>query len=220
VTTPCASTREDILNSNDSKNIHEVDLSNVGATEKQITDAFNAIRSSSDSILAAGSNKYTRAKGKKGTITYLASQFYFRVQPDTVVNLGNLGGRVTLSPTCGGPVILGQVCEEPYVGVQVQILDSSNDLHANTITDADGMFSVKVKAGYYLVRILSLIVDPTPIPLPYPYEEPASTETTGDGESEGEALIYPIYPICPDTYVTVPENGDVKVSIVCDTGIR
>lgn len=101
--------------------------------------------------------------------------------------------------------------------------------HASAITDSKGMFSVDVAPGDYIVRVRSGYV----IPPPVPDSEPVTLEPKSD--TENQMLVewisntiqvdptiysYPIYPFRPDTPVTVPQRGGVKVSINCDTGIR
>ena len=231
VTTPCDTIREDILNKKRSRNLPEVDLSGVGASDEQIREAFNQIAAPRESILAAGKHQSKDMRGRTVT-TFVASQFYFRVKPEPVVSEANLVGKVTLSPTCGGAIREGQVCVQPYVGAMVEVLDINNNLHGRAITNENGIFSVNMTPGDYVLHIEDkYFIDP-PIPLPKPLPQPAPVDqvmsigqaVTVDMEASSSedsvSIYYPVYPICPDTPVTVPKIGGVKVSIDCDTGIR
>lgn len=128
----------------------------------------------------------------------------------------NLSGEVTLSPTCPGPVIQGQVCQQPYVGAAVQVLDESRNMVASAITTEKGMFDVYVMPGKYIIQVNGLKVSPIPLPTPIHYPgDPVLDLVTDDN-----TLTLSPYPLCPATPVAVPEQGSAIVSIVCDTGIR
>ena len=222
VTSPCPSIREDILNRKRSRNIHEVDLFEVDATHEQIDEAFNRIDSSRDGILAAGKNEYSRSNNNK-VVTFIASQFYLPVIPDPTTDHANLFGKVTISPTCGGPIREGQICEQPNVGALVQVFDKLGNNHASAITDKLGMFSVNVAPGDYIVHIENSYIVPEPFPKePLTTAETSAPDDMATDTTQFDLTIspYPIFPICPNTPVTVPEKGVVKVSIDCDTGIR
>jgi hypothetical protein len=91
-------------------------------------------------------------------------------------------GQVILSPTCPGPQQPGQVCEGPYVGVTVQILDATGTVVATTTTDAQGAFSVPVVGGNYTVHIVTGAVLPScpDTPAMAPNFEAASVVVTCD----------------------------------------
>ena len=227
ITTPCPSIREHILNRKRFKNIHGVDLSGVvGATDEQLEEVSKAIASRSG-LLAAGKNQKTRINNNRA-ITFVASQFYLRIKPDPAHEQPNLIGVVTVSPTCGGPVIQGQICHGPYAGARIQVFDLLGSLRARAITDKEGMFSIHMAPGEYSVHVQGNILPP-PIPIPVPLPEPYPIDSRSSAlvdvapdTTQADLTIYPypMFPICPDTPVTVPEQGVAKVRIDCDTGIR
>ncbi len=62
-------------------------------------------------------------------------------------------GEVTLSPTCPGPQRPGQICEQPFAGATVQVIDEWQMVVAEALTDREGLFSVEVDPGDYLVHV-------------------------------------------------------------------
>lgn len=77
-----------------------------------------------------------------------ASRVVF-LQPDRAVVIGE----VTLSPTCPGPQRPGQICEQPFAGAVVQIVDSSGMVVETVKTNEKGLFEVSLDAGEYTVHI-------------------------------------------------------------------
>lgn len=62
-------------------------------------------------------------------------------------------GEVTLSPTCPGPQKPGQVCEKPFAGAAVQILDGYRMVVGSAVTNADGFFVIGIQPGEYTAHI-------------------------------------------------------------------
>lgn len=133
----------------------------------------------------------------------------------------NLSGAVTLSPTCGGGITPGQDCTAPFANAWVSVLDFWGNTAATAQTDAEGMFGVYVFPGHYTIRIGLLHEGPPPLPLPAaPSPEEPSTLSAEPANSATDILVFPNYPLCPETRVTVPKTGSAFLNIDCDTGIR
>ncbi len=138
----------------------------------------------------------------------------------------NLSGVVTFSPTCPGPQRIDHNCEQPYVGALVQLNDAFDNILATATTDQSGLFDMLVAPGEYIIRIAPIRIIPEPIPEPIPVPAPLPTplpprevapvtEVLADDDA---SLIR--FPACPETAVSVPDQGSVFVRIRCDTGIR
>jgi hypothetical protein len=97
ITTPCASDHESKLNGTTSRDIAGVDLSGVGATDEQISDAYLAM-TTSDGAFVDGSN--TPVSGPGGTMLQLtAANFFTKVAHGASAGeeCGGIGGI-----QCGG----------------------------------------------------------------------------------------------------------------------
>lgn len=62
-------------------------------------------------------------------------------------------GRVTQSPTCGGPVRPGQHCQGPLAGATVQVVDDKERVVGTAVTDERGLFAVRTMPGDYTVEV-------------------------------------------------------------------
>lgn len=80
ITWPCASFQEESLNWPRVQLIHEVNLAGVGATEDQLSAAYEALSTSSDGLLAVGTHHRIRGPAGNGK-AFEATQFYLRVEP-------------------------------------------------------------------------------------------------------------------------------------------
>jgi hypothetical protein len=98
-TTPCPSDHETKLNGTTSRDIAGVDLSGVGATDEQISDAYTAM-TTSDGAFVDGSN--TPVSGPGGTMLQLtASNFFAKVAHTATAGqeCGGIGGIQCAGPT-------------------------------------------------------------------------------------------------------------------------
>jgi len=62
-------------------------------------------------------------------------------------------GKVTQSPTCGGPQSPGQVCTGPLAGAVLMLLDGTDQVMGSTVTDDQGLFAIHAPAGDYTLKI-------------------------------------------------------------------
>lgn len=124
ITWPCPSDRETKINGTTARNVAGVDLSAVGATDDQISDAYTAM-TSTDGTLVDGTNGNVTGPG--GTMLQLnGTNFYTKLQHTTSTGgtAQSCGGIAGLTcPTgqwcdpqpanaCGGADLLG-VCKDP-----------------------------------------------------------------------------------------------------------
>ena len=94
-------------------------------------------------------------------------------------------GTISAGPTC--PVEReGTPCPASPIQAQIDVLAADGKRSAQTVSDADGRFSVRVAPGRYTLHV----------------------------------ALATAFPRCPDTAVTLPDDGTVGADIVCDTGIR
>ncbi len=131
----------------------------------------------------------------------------------------NLSGEVTLSPTCPGPISPGRDCVQPFEGAWIQVLDTAMNIAASEVTDGNGMFAVHVTPGKYTVRAGRLQVGSPAIPLSLTASGAPGIESLAPLTTAPDISL-PVLPVCPDTPVTVPEQGSVFFRMDCDTGIR
>jgi hypothetical protein len=62
-------------------------------------------------------------------------------------------GKLTQSPTCGGPQRPGQTCIGPLPGAAVLLLDGADQVVASAVSDDQGLFAIHAPAGDYTVEI-------------------------------------------------------------------
>jgi len=62
-------------------------------------------------------------------------------------------GKVTQSPTCGGPQSSGQACVGPLPDAAVLLLDGAGQVVDGATSDNQGLFAIHAPAGEYTVKI-------------------------------------------------------------------
>jgi hypothetical protein len=63
-------------------------------------------------------------------------------------------GRITLSPTCGGPPREGEDCQAPYAQVEIRLLNEAGSVMGQTRTSAQGLFQIAAAAGRYRLQVM------------------------------------------------------------------
>jgi hypothetical protein len=71
-------------------------------------------------------------------------------------NSSGVKGRVTLSPTCGGPPREGEDCQAPYAQVEIRLLDEAGSVAGQTRTSPQGQFHIAAAAGRYRLQVMTL----------------------------------------------------------------
>lgn len=72
------------------------------------------------------------------------------VSSGALVPFGAITGEVMRGPTCGGPMRLGQVCEEPAQAT-IDVRDQAGQLVAHFQSDPTGHFLIPLPPGVYTV---------------------------------------------------------------------
>lgn len=68
--------------------------------------------------------------------------------------LSGVKGRITLSPTCGGPPREGEDCQAPYAQVEIRLLNEAGSVIGQTRTSSQGLFQMAAAAGRYQLQVM------------------------------------------------------------------
>ncbi len=100
---------------------------------------------------------------------------------DTMSGTG-ISGKIILSPTCGGPQQAGENCTKPYKATVIVKNKNGKEITRFTSND-NGVFSVKLQAGIYILEPVNKTNDI------YPVGKPQEVKVT-DGKMTDVTIIY------------------------------
>ncbi|MBT4521985.1 MAG: carboxypeptidase regulatory-like domain-containing protein [Halieaceae bacterium] len=63
-------------------------------------------------------------------------------------------GKLSLSPTCPGPLRPGQICIGPFADATVELIDDMDQVVGTAITNSQGLFIIRADPGNYTVDVV------------------------------------------------------------------